>query len=119
MHLTATSRQRGVRWPLMQQLRSVYRNRVLAWEMGRRDLLVFNKGTVLGFSWLIIRPLIQVSAYVIIVSVIFRVPFDSDTSRFGFILYVLSGTVPWQLMTSVLQEAPSFIRSRIDLLKQV
>jgi lipopolysaccharide transport system permease protein len=119
MHLTATSHQRDFRWPLFQQLGSVYRNRVLAWEMGRRDLLVFNKGTVLGFSWLIVRPLIQVSAYVVIVSIIFRVPFDSDNGRFGFILYVLSGTVPWQLMTSVLQEAPSYVRSRIELLKQV
>jgi lipopolysaccharide transport system permease protein len=119
MHLTATSHQRDFRWPLFQQLGSVYRNRVLAWEMGRRDLLVFNKGTVLGFSWLIVRPLIQVSAYVVIVSIIFRVPFDSDKGRFGFILYVLSGTVPWQLMTSVLQEAPSYVRSRIELLKQV
>jgi lipopolysaccharide transport system permease protein len=119
MHLTATSHQRDFRWPLLQQLGSVYRNRVLAWEMGRRDLLVFNKGTVLGFSWLIVRPLIQVSAYVVIVSIIFRVPFDSDKGRFGFILYVLSGTVPWQLMTSVLQEAPSYVRSRIELLKQV
>jgi lipopolysaccharide transport system permease protein len=60
-----------------------------------------------------------VSAYVVIVSIIFRVPFDSDKGRFGFILYVLSGTVPWQLMTSVLQEAPSYVRSRIELLKQV
>jgi lipopolysaccharide transport system permease protein len=119
MRLTATSHQRDFRWPLLQQLGSVYRNRVLAWEMGRRDLLVFNKGTVLGFSWLIVRPLIQVSAYVVIVSIIFRVPFDSDKGRFGFILYVLSGTVPWQLMTSVLQEAPSYVRSRIELLKQV
>jgi len=119
MHLTAISLQRGFRWPIVEQLRSIYRNRILAWEMGRRDLLVFNKGTVLGFSWLVVRPLIQVSAYVIIVSVIFRVPFESDNGRFGFILYVLSGTVPWQLMTGVLQEAPSYIRSRIDLLKQV
>ena len=120
MHLTAIGIQRGFSWPIVQQLRSIYRNRILAWEMGKRDLLIFNKGTVLGFAWLVVRPLIQVTEYVVIVSVIFRVPFSSGgISRFDFVLYVLAGTVPWQLMTSVLQEAPSFIRSRIDLLKQV
>src|SRR5262249_2551508 len=110
----------GHGWALVAFIRSGWANRVLAWEMAKRELLVFNKGTVLGFLWLVLRPLIQVSAYVVIVSVIFRVPFSKGGgSRFGFALYVLSGMVPWQLLTSVLQDAPSMIRSRIDLLRQV
>ncbi len=101
-------------------LRSVWTNRLLAWETGKRDLLVLNKGTVLGFAWLFLRPLIQVAAYVVVVSVIFGVHFGSEGSgRFSYALYVLAGMIPWQLMTSVLQDAPSLIRNRIELFRQI
>jgi len=99
---------------------SVWRNRLLAWEMGKRDLRALNKGTVLGFAWLFLRPLIQVAAYVIVVSVIFGVRFGPEGSgRFSYALYVLAGMIPWQLMTSVLQDAPSLIRSRMEVFKQI
>jgi len=101
-------------------LASVWRNRLLAGEMGKRDLLVLNKGTILGLAWLFLRPLIQVAAYVIVVSVIFGVRFGPEGSgRFSYALYVLAGMIPWQLMTTVLQDAPSLIRNRIDLFKQI
>jgi lipopolysaccharide transport system permease protein len=120
MSRTIGPETRGVRWPLLGPLHLVWRHRLLAWEMGKRDLQVVNKGTVLGFSWLFIRPFVQVAAYVFVVSVIFGVRFGPDgDSRFSYAVYVLSGMIPWQLMTMVLEEAPSLIRRRIELLKQV
>lgn len=104
---------------LLHLARSTWSNRVLAWEMAKRELLASNKGTLLGLGWLIIRPFIQVAAYVVVVSFIFGLRPTSGGSRFTYALYVLSGMVPWQLMTRMLEEAPSLIRSRTELLRQV
>jgi lipopolysaccharide transport system permease protein len=112
--------QRQQRWPLQIAARAIWANRELAWEMGRRELLVLSKGAVLGIAWQVIRPFLQVLSYVLVVSVIFGVHAGpSNGGPFSYALYVLSGMVPWQLLTTGLQDAPSLIRSRIDLLRQI
>ncbi len=51
---------------------SFFQNRELIAEMAKRDLKMINKGAFLGYIWLILSPLIQTAAYVIIVSFVFR-----------------------------------------------
>lgn len=87
--------------------------------MTLRDLRGMNKGASLGWLWLFINPLVQVTAYVAIVSFVFKVRLASDSGPFGYALYVLSGMIPWQMMTKAIQESPSLIRERMDLVKQV
>lgn len=99
--------------------RSLWTNRWLAWEMAKRELGVTTKGTVLGLGWLVLRPAIQACGYVVVVAFIFSVRLGPSASHFTYVLYVLCGMAPWQLSTQVLQDSPSLIRTRIDLLKQV
>lgn len=94
-------------------------NRELIWEMTIRDLKGVNKGALLGYSWLIISPLVQVLSYVVIVSFIFKVRLGDNTGPLDYALYVLSGMIPWQIVTKSLQDAPSLIRERMELVKQV
>lgn len=99
-------------------VRALWINRWLAWEMAKRELQAVNKGTILGFGWLVLRPAIQMAAYVIIVSFIFSVR-SPGGGHFSYALFMLGGMAPWQFTTRVLEDAPSLIRSRIDTLKQV
>lgn len=94
-------------------------NRVLAWEMAKRDLILSNKGAMLGFAWIIIRPFVQVGAMVVVVTFIFGARLDQTGSRFAYAIYVLAGMIPWQIMTKSLEEAPSLVRDRVEMLKQV
>jgi lipopolysaccharide transport system permease protein len=98
---------------------SILDNKELIWELVLRDLKGLNKGAFLGYLWLVINPLVQVTAYVIIVSFVFRTRLTTDTGPLGYALYVLSGMIPWQMMTKAIQESPSLIRERMDLVKQV
>jgi lipopolysaccharide transport system permease protein len=98
---------------------SIITNRQFVLEMAKRDLKGLNKGAFLGFLWVIINPLIQVLAYVIIVSLVFRSRLSANSGPFDYALYVLSGMIPWQIITKSLQEAPSLIRERMELVKQV
>ena len=94
----------------------VYRE--LMWEMTKRDLKMLNKGSVLGLAWLVVVPLIQVVAYVVIVSFIFGGGVAGSAGPLGFCLYLLAGMVPWQILAKSLQEAPSLINTRMEMLKQ-
>jgi lipopolysaccharide transport system permease protein len=98
---------------------TVFDNWELTWHMALRELKALNKGAFLGMIWLIINPLIQVSVYVIIVSIIFKTKLSSTSNTFDYAVYVLSGMIPWQILTKSLQEAPSLIRDRMELVKQV
>jgi lipopolysaccharide transport system permease protein len=97
----------------------IFDNWELAWHMALRELKALNKGAFLGMIWLIINPLIQVLVYVIVVSIIFKSKLTSTSNTFDYAIYVLSGMIPWQILTKSLQEAPSLIRDRMDLVKQV
>lgn len=99
--------------------KALYLNRVLALEMAKKDLYGLNKGAFLGVLWLVARPLIQVAVYVTLISVVFDVATDSSGSRFDYVIYVLAGMPPWQVLSKAFEEAPSLIRSRLELVKQV
>lgn len=97
----------------------MFEQRELVREMAFRELKSLNKGAFLGTVWLVLGPLIQVAAYVVIVSLIFGKRLGDGAGTFDYAIYVLSGMVPWQILTRSLQEAPSQIRMRMELVKQV
>lgn len=98
---------------------SIYRHREFILAMAVRDLRALNAGAYLGTVWLVLSPLIKVAAYVLVVSLIFRQRLGPNSGVFEYALYVLSGMIPWQLMTKVIEESPSLIRDRQELVKQV
>lgn len=87
--------------------------------MAARDLRSMNKGALLGVAWLVIKPLSQVVVIVTIVSFIFKLRLGEGTDGFDYPLHILSGLVVWQALQRTLEEAPSLIRARMDMLKQI
>jgi len=77
---------------------TIVRNRELIWEVALRDLKGGSKGAILGVLWIIINPFIQVVAYVVIVSLVFKVKLNEPMGPFGYATYVLSGMIPWQIL---------------------
>lgn len=100
-------------------LASIIDNRQLILEMTKRDLMSLNKGSIIGWLWVVINPLIQTGAYILIVSFIFKTRLNSDAGTFDYALYILSGMIPWQILTRSLQNAPTIIRMRMEFVKQV
>lgn len=98
--------------------RGLMRHRELVWHMTVRDLKGITKGALLGRLWLIVSPLIQLAVYVAVVSFLLQGAV-TDRGPFDSALYVLSGLIPWQIMAKAIQEAPSLIRDRMELIKQV
>jgi lipopolysaccharide transport system permease protein len=99
--------------------RSLIANWAFARAMAARDLKGLNKGAILGLAWIVVRPLIQVTAYVVIVTYVFGARLGPDAGALDYALYVLPGLIAWQAMQRTLEEAPSLIRDRMEVLKQV
>ena len=101
----------------------IVRSLVSHWEftlaMSMRDLKTLNRGSVLGIVWVVLRPLIQVGAYVLIVSYLFGMRLGPEAGPFEYALHVLSGLIPWQMIQRGLDESSSLVRDRMDILKQV
>jgi len=84
------------------------RYRSLVWALARRDLVARYRGTVLGFGWTLLQPLVYLAAY----SLVF-----GRVARLGIANYpafLFSGLLPWTWFssnvligtTSILADAP-------------
>lgn len=100
-------------------LHSIIRYRELILATALREMKEFSKGAFLGLAWRAIEPLVQVGVYVIVICVVFGRGGAGAHAVRDQAGYILSGMIPWQLMLTVLREAPMLIRSRMELVKQV
>ncbi len=97
---------------------AIFLHREFALEMGVHELKGANKGAILGIGWLIIQPLVQVSAYVVIISIVFKVEAAQNMGVFGYALHILSGLIAWQFVQRMIERAPNLVRERTGVLKQ-
>lgn len=87
--------------------------------MANRELKGLNKGALLGMGWLVLRPFVQVAAYVTIVTFVFGARLAPDAGPFDYALYVLAGLFGWHMLQRGLEDSTSLIRDRMEMLKQV
>lgn len=98
---------------------SMLRHRVFAWEMAKHELRSLFQGSMLGISWLALRPLVQTGAYIFLVGFVFQARLGDRGSYFDYTIYVLTGMVAWEYMSKALAETPMLIRSRMAIVSQV
>ena len=72
----------------MNSLREIIEYRELVKNMVSRDLKIKYKGSVLGFLWSLITPLLQMLIYTVVFSVIIRIKVD-----WPFAVFLLTGAV--------------------------
>lgn len=92
-------------------------NRRFTLMMARYEMQAKNKGAMLGVAWLLIRPIIHLAAYVAVLQLFAGGRLNTSSSELT--IYVLSGLVIWQAVQRTLEEAPSLVRDRMEILKQV
>ena len=90
-----------------------------AQAMASRELKGLNKGAMLGMGWLVLRPFIQVVAYVAIVTFVFGARLNPQAGPVDYALHVLAGLFAWHILQRALEDSCSLIRDRMEILKQV
>jgi len=97
----------------MNILKEIYDYRQMIFSLVRKDLRGRYKGSVLGFLWTFINPLLQLAVYTIVFSYILPTAIDK------YYLYLFVGLIPWIFFSSSINGGSSSIVAQKDLIKKI
>lgn len=94
-------------------LRELYRYRALIAMLVVRELRARYRGSVLGFCWSLLNPLLLMSVYALVFAVYLRVPMEH------YAVFLFTGLLPWLWFASSLGHAVGIIVGSGGLVKRV
>lgn len=97
----------------MKALKELYEYRQMIYSLVRKDLRGRYKGSVLGFLWTFINPLLQLVVYTLVFSVIMRSGHDQ------YYIYLFVALVPWIFFSSCVTGGSSSILMNKDMIKKI
>jgi lipopolysaccharide transport system permease protein len=99
---------------------SLLKNRSLIFELSRREIMGRYKGSVLGYLWSLITPLIMLLVYTFVFGVIFKSRWrNGSSSTYEYALVMFTGILVHGLISECLQRAPSLIVGNSNYVKKV
>jgi len=99
--------------------RMLWRNRGLIRVMVRRDVLGRYRGSFGGSLWTIINPLLLMLTYYFVFGVVLQSRFPGDPSKSGFVLYFLSGMLPWLAFSEAVGRSPTVLIEHRNFVKKL
>lgn len=106
---------------LLSLTQSLWRHRELAFQLARRDVIGRYRGSLLGLAWSFFFPVIMLTVYTFVFSVVFRAKWGIETeagqTNFAIILFV--GMIVHGLFAEVLNRAPTLILHNANYVKRV
>ena len=97
----------------MNRVREIYDYREMIFSLVRKDLRGRYKGSVLGFLWTFINPLLQLLVYTMVFSVIMR----SDIEKYYLFLFV--ALVPWMFFSASIVGGSVSVLASKDMVKKI
>jgi lipopolysaccharide transport system permease protein len=105
---------------LIANLRELYRFRVLIQSLVGRELKARYRGTVLGFFWSFINPLLLMIVYTAVFGLILQ---PRDANFMGkplvYALFLFTGLLPWQWFVASTLESSTVLMTNGNLLKKI
>jgi len=98
---------------MVSRLKDIYRFKNLVYNLVSRDLKVKYKGSMLGFLWSLLNPLVMLIVYTLAFKYIIKIRVEN------FPLFFLCGFLPWIFLSLSLSMAVSSIRDNANLVKKV
>lgn len=93
--------------------KEIYNYRQMIFSLVRKDLRGRYKGSVLGFMWTFINPLLQLAVYTIVFSIIMRNGIEQ------YYLFLFVALVPWIFFSSALTGGSTSILGSADMVKKI
>ncbi len=99
---------------------AVFEHASLLWQFSRRELSGRYRGSLLGFGWAIINPLLLLAVYTFVFSIVFRIRWDGPVDdRTGFALAVYAGMIVHGFFAECMTRAPHLVVDHRNLVKKV
>lgn len=97
----------------MRLIKELWEYREMVASLVKRDLKSRYKGSVLGFLWMFLNPLLQLAVYTVVFSTIMRMGIDK------FYLFLFVALVPWLFFSTCLSAGTTVIFSQQDMVKKI
>lgn len=92
----------------------------LVWRMIRREIAGRYRGSILGFGWALLVPLLMLSVFTFVFSVVFQVRWDAEIEGRGqFALLLFAGLIVYQYFAECLSRAPNLMLDNVSYIKKV
>lgn len=98
-----------------EYLKDLIRYREVFFFVAWRDILVRYKQTLLGVSWSIVRPLINMAVFAFIFGKIANL----NSDEISYPLFVLAGMIPWQLFANSLADTSTCLLNNAHMISKV
>lgn len=102
-----------MRVKIMDSLKELYAYREMIFSLVRKDLRTRYKGSVLGFLWTFVNPLMQLVVYSVVFAYIMRVQMDN------YYMFMFVGLLPWIFFCGCVQGGATSIMTGADLIKKI
>ncbi len=97
----------------MSNLKEIYDYREMIWMLVRRDLRGRYKGSMLGFLWTFLNPLLQLMVYTVVFSFIMRAGIEK------YYLFLFVALIPWMFMATSVQGGATCIIAQKSLVSKI
>lgn len=101
-------------------VRSTLAHRELIWAMTKREVVGRYRGSVLGILWSFFNPVLMLSVYTFVFSVVFKARWNGATeSKSEFAIVLFAGMIVYSLFAETINRAPALIVSNVNYVKKV
>ena len=92
----------------------------LLWQFARREISGRYRGSILGFGWAVLNPLLLLAIYTFVFSVVFQMRWDVPVdNRMAFALIIYTGMVVHGFFAECMTRSPALVVDNRNLVKRV
>lgn len=106
---------------MIEKLKEIVRHRELIFTLVSRELKARYRGTVLGFFWSLVNPLLLMIVYTVVFGFIIggaRAP-GFEGNKWMYALFLFNGILPWTWFSSSLLESANVLNVQGALIKKI
>ncbi len=110
---SAVVKKTGQKESFIQTVKDIYSYRQMIYAFVRRELRGRYKGSVLGFFWTFLNPLLQLSVYSIVFSTIIKQGIDK------YYLFLFVALIPWIFFSASVTGGAASVIAEKDMVKKI
>jgi lipopolysaccharide transport system permease protein len=101
-------------------VKSLWSHRELITASAKREVLGRYRGSTLGLLWSFVNPLLMLSIYSFVFSIVFKARWDSNSdSKTEFALVLFAGLILFNLFSECINRAPALVLNNPNYVKKV
>ena len=111
---------RTVRWT-PSFLRNLRQHRTLLWRLTQREVVGRYRGSLLGWGWSLLNPLLMLGVYTFVFSTVFKArwPDLQQAGSLGFAINLFTGLIVFNLFAECVSKAPTLVLSQPSYVTKV